>query len=181
LVLEIREVDAKGLAEDIVAELWTSKIVNSVVLIPLLDTNLATDTVNILDAYVWFPYHPTGKCPHDKQVTLHDRWVWDARRSGRFLHHAFFFPLKIPKNLQGCPLTVSAYGVPPFLLKRSTSKVDTKSSINEKGLEIQIVSEFAKETNSSIKYRVPPPDGGRWGWDVGNGTWNGVAGEIARS
>jgi hypothetical protein len=66
-------------------------------------------------------------------------------------------------------------------MKRSTSKVDTKSIIYEKGVEIQIVSEFAKTTNSSIKYRVPPPDGGYWGWDMGNGTWNGVPGEIARS
>ena len=69
LVLELRGFNAKLLAEDIVAELWTSKIVNSVVLIPLLDTSLATDTVNILDAYIWFPYHPTDKCPHDTYMT----------------------------------------------------------------------------------------------------------------
>ena len=181
LVLEIRDVNAKRLAEDIVAELWTSKILNSVVLIPLLDTHLATDPVNILDVYVWFPYHPTGKCPHDKHVTLHDRWVWNVRGSGHFLHNVCLFPPKIPKDLQGCPLTVSTFELPPFIMKRSTSKIDTKSIIYKKGLEIQIVSEFAKATNSSIIYRVPPPDGGKWGFDVGNGTWNGVTGEIARS
>jgi hypothetical protein len=65
-------------------------------------------------------------------------------------------------------------------MRRSTSKVDTKSIIYEEGLEIQIVSEFAKTTNSSINYRLPPPDGGQWGSDVGNGTWNGVTGEISR-
>ena len=69
LVSEIREVNAKRLAENIVAEMWTSKILNSVVLIPSQDTNLATDPVNILDAYIWFPYHPTGKCPYDKHMT----------------------------------------------------------------------------------------------------------------
>ena len=181
LVFEIRGVDAKRLAEDIFAELWTSRIVNSVVLIPLLDTNLASDTVNILDAYSWFPYHTTGKCPHDKHVTIHDRWVWDVRGSGHFLHNAGIFPPKIPNDLQGCPLTVSTFEVPPFIMKRSTSKVGTSGIIYEKGLEIQILTEFAQTTNSSIKYRVPPPDGGYWGWDVGNGTWNGVTGEIARS
>ena len=180
LVLEIREVSGKRLAEDIVAELWMSKILNSVVLIPLLDTNLTTDTVNILDAYIWFPYHPTGKCPHDKHVTLHDRWVWDVRGSGYFLYNAFLFPSKIPNDLQGCPLTVSTFEVPSLIMKSGTSKVDTKSIIYEKGVEIQIVSQFAKTTNSSIKYRIPPPDGGQWGWDVGNGTWNGVTGEVAR-
>ena len=181
LVLEVREVNAKRLAEDIVAELWTSRIVNSVVLIPLLDTHLATDPVNILDAYVWFPYHPTGKCPHDKHVTLHDRWVWDVRGRGHFMHNASLFPPKIPNNLHGCPLTVSTFEVPSFIMKRSTSKVDKKSIIYDKGIEIQILSELAKTTNSSIKYRVPPPDGGRWGSDVGNGRWNGVTGETARS
>jgi len=180
-VLEIREVNAKRLAEDIVAELWTSKIMNSVVLIPLLDTHLATDPMDILDAYIWFPYHPTGKCPHDKHVTLHDRWVWDVRGSGHFLHNACLFPPKIPDDLQGCPLTVSTFEVPAFIMKRSTSKVDNERIIYERGLEVQIVSVLAKTTNSTIKYRVPPPDGGNWGFDVGNGTWNGVTGEIVRS
>jgi len=182
LVSEVREVNAKRLAEDIVAELWTSRIVNSVVLIPhtQVDTHLATHPVNILDAYIWFPYHATGKCSHDKHVTLHDRWVWDVRGSGHFLHNACLFPPKIPNDLQGCPFTVSTFEVPAFIMKRSTSKVDKESIIYEEGVEIQIVSVLAKTTNSSIKYRVPPPDGGNWGFDVGNGTWNGVTGEIAR-
>jgi hypothetical protein len=106
--------------------------------------------------------------------------VWDVIGRGRFLHNTCLFPPKIPKDLQGCPLTVSTFEVPAFIIKLSTSKVDTKSIIYEKGLEIQIVSELAKTTNSSIQYRVPPPDGGHWGWDAGNGTWNGVTGEIAR-
>jgi hypothetical protein len=150
------------------------------VLIPLLDANLATDPVYILDAYVWFPYLPTGKCPHDKHVTVQDRWVWDVRGKGHFVHNACLFPPKIPKDLQGCPLTVSTFEVPGFIMNRITSKADTKSIIYEKGLEIQMVSELAKTTNSSIKYRVPPPDGGHWGWEVGSGMWNGVTGEIAR-
>jgi len=66
-------------------------------------------------------------------------------------------------------------------MKRSTSKVDKESIIYEKGVDIQIVSELGKTSNSSIKHRVPSPDGGYWGWDVGNGTWNGITGEIARS
>ena len=181
LVLEIREFITKRLAEDIVTELWTSKLVNSVVLIPLLDTNVSTDPMNVLDAYIWFPYHPAGKCPHDTYVTLHDRWVWDVRGRGHFLHNVCLFPPKIPNDLQGCPLTVSTFEVPNFIMKRTTSKLDNESVIYEKGVDVQIVSEFAKTTNSSITYRVPPPDGGQWGFDVGNGTWIGVTGEIVRS
>jgi hypothetical protein len=181
LVLAIRGVRTKRLAEDIVAELWASKIVNSVVLIPSLDTNMSTDPVNILDSYVWFPYHPTGKCPHDTYVTLPDRWVWDVRGSGHFLHNASLFPPKIQNDVHGCPLTVSTFDIPSFIMKRNTSKLDNEGVIYGKSLDIQIVSEFAKTTNSSIIYRVPPPDGGQLGWDVGNGTWIGVTGEIARS
>ena len=184
LVSEIREVNAKRLAEDIVAELWSSKIVNSVVLIPLLDTHLSTaplNILNILEAYIWYPYHPTGKCPHDKHVTLRDLWVWDVRGNGHFLHNACLFPPKIPNDLQGCPLTVSTFEVPSFIMKRSTSIVDKESIIYEEGVDVQIVSEFAKTTNSSVKYRVPPPDGGQWGFDLGNGTWVGVTGETSRS
>lgn len=52
LLTGIRDINAEFLAEDIFAELWTSGIVNSVVLIPALDTNVATGNVNILDAYI---------------------------------------------------------------------------------------------------------------------------------
>ena len=91
LVSVIREISAKRLAENIVAELRTSKIMNSVVFIPFLGINLATDPVHILDAYVWFPCHPTGKCPHDKNVTLLDRWVWDVRGGGILCTAPVFF------------------------------------------------------------------------------------------
>jgi hypothetical protein len=106
--------------------------------------------------------------------------VWDVRGMGHFVHNVCLFPPKIPKDLQGCPLTISTFEVPSLIMKRSTGNVDTKSIIYEKGVDVQIVSEFAKTTNSSIVCRGPPPDGGQWGFDVGNGTWNGVAGEIAR-
>ena len=97
------------------------------------------------------------------------------------MHSTCLFPPKIPNDLQGCPLTVSTFEIPSFIMKSSTSKVDKGSIIYEKGVDILIVSVLAKTTNSSIKYHVPPPGGGKWGFDVGNGTWNGVTGEITRS
>ena len=182
LVMEIRDVSAKLLAGDIFAELWTSRVVNSVVLIPALYTHVATtDAVNILDAYVWYPYRSTGRCPHNKDVTVQGHWVLDVRKMGHFLHNTCLFPRKIPNDVQGCPLTVSTFEVPSFIMRKNTAHVHAKNITYDKGLEIQIVSELARTTNSSIKYRDPPPDGGHWGWDLGNGTWNGVTGEIANS
>jgi ionotropic kainate glutamate receptor 3/ionotropic kainate glutamate receptor 5 len=180
LVMEIH-VHAKLLAEDISAELWTSRVVNSVVLIPALDTHMATGTVNILDAYLCFPYQPTVQCPQVKDAVLQDRWILDSRNRSHFLHNTSLFPQKIPNGLHGCPLTVSTFELPPMIMRKNTTEVDPKNIVYDKGLEIQILTELAKSTNSSLKFRETPPGHEHFGVDLGNGTWNGVTGEIARS
>jgi hypothetical protein len=52
---EIRYINAKLFAENISAELWTSGVVNLVVLIPALHTHLATNIVNTMDEYICLP------------------------------------------------------------------------------------------------------------------------------
>jgi hypothetical protein len=103
------------LAEDISAELWISRAVNSVVLISTLethlatgtantldthlatgtantlDTHLATGTANTLDAYIYFPYQPTVLCPQVKDVVLQDHWILDSRNRSHFLHNTSLF------------------------------------------------------------------------------------------
>jgi hypothetical protein len=181
IVMDIHNIDVKLLAADIFAELWISRIVNSVVLIPTTNKHTTADTVNVLNAYIWFPYHPRGQCPHIKDALLWDQWVLDTKSIGHFLHNAPLFPEKIPRDLHGCPLTVSTFELPPMIMRAKTTKADTKNVTYDKGLEVQILAEFAKSTNSLVKYRGAPSDGGQWGWNLGNGTWNGVTGEIARS
>lgn len=175
----IRDKNAKFLAEDIFAELWTSGVVNSVVLIPTLDTHLATGTVSILDAYIWLAHLSVAKCTHAKDAFLQNRWIMDSNNTGHFLHSVSFFPEKFPKNLHGCPLIVSTFELPPLIMRTNTTEGDPNNIIYDKGLEIQILTELAKSINSSLKFREPPPDGGKWGWDLGNGTWNGLTGEMA--
>ena len=181
LVTEIRHVNAKLLAEDIFAELWTSRVVNSVVLISALDTHLATGTANTLDVYICSPYQPTVQCSQVKDVVLQDRWILDSRNRSHFLHNTSLFPQKIPNDLHGCPFTVSTFLVPPFIMRKNTIEVDPENITYDKGLEIHILTELAKSTNSSLKFRKTPPGHEYWGIDLGNGTWNGVTGEIARS
>jgi hypothetical protein len=177
VVTEIRDVDAKLLAADIFAQLWASRIADSVVLMPTLETRTAT-----LDAYLWFPYSPDGRCPHVKDAVLWNRWISDNSSSGgHFLHSGSLFPPKIPTDVHGCPLTVSTFEMAPMIMRHERTKVDSEDVTYDKGLEVQILAVLAKSTNSTLKYRIAPPDGGRWGWNVGNGTWNGVTGEIARS
>jgi len=179
LLKGIRDINAKFLAEDIFAELWTSGVVNSVVLIPTLDTHTATGTMSIMDAYIWLPHLLVGKCTHVKDAFLQNRWVLDRNNTGHFLHNTSFFPQKFPRDLHGCPLTVSTFDLPPLIMRTKTTEVDPNNIIYDKGLEIQILTELAKSINSSLKFRDTPPDGGKWGWDLGNGTWNGLTGEIA--
>jgi hypothetical protein len=183
IVTQTRDVDAKLLAADIFAELWASKIVDSVVLMPTSETHTeGRDTVNTLDAYLWFPYNPAGRCPHVIDAILWDHWISDNSSSrGHFLHPGSLFPPKIPTDVHGCQLSVSTFEMPPMIMREERTKVDETENVTyDKGLEIQILEELAKSTNSTLKYRVAPPDGGRWGWNLGNGTWNGVTGEIAR-
>ena len=174
-------VNAKLLAEIISAELWTSTVVNSVVLIPALDTHLATGTANTPDAYICSPYQPTVQCSQVKDVVLQDRWILDSRNRSHFLHNTSLFPQKIPNDLHGCPFTVSTFPVPSFIMRQNTIEVDPGNFTYDKDLEIQILTELAKSTNSSLKFRKTPPSREYWGRDLGNGTWNGVTGEIARS
>lgn len=181
IVIEIGNVDAKLLASDIFAELWMSRIMDSVVLMPSLEKHTAPDIVNILDAYLWFPYHDADHCAHVKDAVLWDRWVSEDNSRGHFLRAASLFPHKIPKDLLGCQLTVSTFEMPPMIMRKETTKADPKNITYDKGLEVRILAELAKSTNSLVKYREAPPDGGRWGWHLGNGIWNGVTGEIARS
>jgi hypothetical protein len=180
LVGRIRYMNAKYLAEDIFGEMWASKVVNSVILIPTTDKQVSTNTVYMLDAYIWFPYQPKGNCARVKHAVLQDRWVQDSSNTGHFVHNASVFPEKIPRDIHGCPLTVSTFQLAPWIMTKKTTKIDPNNIMYDKGLEFQILTELAKSSNSSLKFRKAPSDGGRWGWDLGNGTWNGVTGEMAR-
>jgi hypothetical protein len=181
LVAEMRDVNAKLLAEEISAELWTSRVVNTGVLIPALVTYLATGTANTLDAYICFPYQPTVQCSQVKDVVLQDRWILDSRNRSHFLHNASLFPQKIPNYLHGCPFTVSTFPVTPLIMRKNNIEVDPENVIYDEGLETQILTELAKSTNRSLKFRKPPPGHEYWGRDLGNWTWNGVTREVARS
>jgi hypothetical protein len=68
-----------------------------------------------------------------------------------------------------------------MIIRKNTIEVDPENIIYDKGLEMQIQTELAKNTNSSLKFRKPPPGHEYWGRDLGNGTWSGVTGEVARS
>lgn len=147
----IRDINANLLAEDIFAELWPSRVVDSGVLIPALDSNTATGYANML---VWFPYKRVGKCTHVKDTVLQNRWILDSNNTGHFIHNTSAFPQKISRDLHGCPLTVSRFELPLFIMRKNTTEVDPQNTVHDKGLELQILREVANSKNSSLKFRL---------------------------
>ena len=154
------------LTQDILSELWHSKVVNAVVL-----KQLSASKLNI---YTSFPYHPRGRCGDIRDVVLLDICVTNKEGNSRFLHNTSLFPAKIPRDLYGCPFTVSTFEYEPFMMKRkATSTVEY-----EDGLDLRLIRVIGQAMNMTMVLQPPPPDGSRWGFLLENGTWVGVTAEI---
>ncbi|KAJ4443733.1 hypothetical protein ANN_05511, partial [Periplaneta americana] len=173
------------IAEALLSELWRSSYIsNAIVLSPTQDTILEDDlkTKNVeprVNLYSFFPYSPPGNCGNITKAFLLDQWVVDGNGRGRFLRNSMLFPNKIPHNFHRCPITVSGFVHPPFVVEIKNSSEDSKELIYENGIGVRIVDVFAKLMNLSIRYREPPPNDEMWGSPVENGSWTGVTGEIS--
>jgi hypothetical protein len=144
----------------ILKELKHRKIVNAIV----FDT--ASQQQHTLDIYSWFPYqYPTGKCGQLRAVVLMDQWV--VHNGGHFARNATLFPTKTPRDLGGCPLTVSTFPFPPFTIPGHQEKMTYDG-----GFEIRLLEFIARTMNMSITYRPPPPE--LWGQKLANGSWTGI-------
>jgi Ligand-gated ion channel. len=182
-VLGFREESLDGnkrLVDDILTEIFKWQIINAVVVIKSEEYNETMDTEGenpVLDVFTWFPYIPPGRCGDVKNSTLLDRWMVNATRE-YFLTNQLLFPLKVPKDMHGCPLKVSTFEFGPMMMNQKDNK-DGTVSYNE-GVEFLLLQNLAKISNMTLIFRPPPPDNGLWGIDLGNGTWNGVPGELVR-
>jgi hypothetical protein len=154
---------------DILSELWHSNVVNAIVL-----SRKASGKE--IDVHTWFPYHPQGRCGDVRDAILLDSWTEDEGKRGRFLHNKPLFPEKIPHDMYGCPFAVSTFEYEPFMIKgKKSSEVQYQD-----GLDLRMISVLGQELNMTMVLRPPPPDGGRWGFLLDNGTWVGVTAEMMR-
>ncbi|PNF21528.1 hypothetical protein B7P43_G13527 [Cryptotermes secundus] len=171
------------LASDLFSKLWKWKILNAILVAPVLENgNTAEpDYVPILDVYTWFPYKPPGHCTNIKDAALLDQWVPDERGKSKFLYNISLFPSKIPDDFHGCELRVSTFEFVPFVGRKKTTKNDPNKVIFDEGLEVRLLEHICMKINMSIHFLDLPADGGRWGINLGNGSWTGVTGEIIRS
>lgn len=168
MILQIGITPNDTLTQDILSELWHSKVVNAVVL-----RQLSASKLNI---YTSFPYHPRGRCGDIRDVVLLDSFITNKEGKSSFLHNTSLFPAKIPRDLHGCPFTVSTFEYEPFMLKRKA----TSSVEYEDGLDLRLIRVIGQAMNMTMVLQPPPPDGSRWGYLLDNGTWVGVTAEIMR-
>lgn len=140
-------------------ELKNRKIMNVIILVP------ASREHHSLDMYSWFPYKPpTGKCGQIRTPILVDQWI--MHKSGYFTRNASLFPIKIPRDLGKCPLTVSTFPFPPFTI------AGNQKNTYEGGFEIRLVEFIARALNMSVVYTAPTPEMMRQ--TLGNNSWTGI-------
>jgi hypothetical protein len=171
------------LAEDILTEFWNEKIINTAVLLPASDSSKIRfqafmkgvenmELVALQEVYAFFPYHTKNKCGNVIHASLLDYWVRNDSVEGRFLSNVPLFPSKIPPNLQGCTLSVSALELEPAILKRKSAYDD--------GLEIILLNTILSYMNLSAVFLPQPPNNERWGRYLSNGSWDGLIGSVAK-
>ncbi|KAJ4443734.1 hypothetical protein ANN_05512 [Periplaneta americana] len=172
------------IAEALLSEFWKSSyIINAIVLSStlsvILEDGLNTDGgrpgVNV---YTFYPYSPPGNCGNITKAFLIDQWFVDNNSNGRFLRNSILFPNKIPHDFHGCPITVSGFVHPPFIIEIKNSSKDGDQLIYENGIGVQLIEVLAKRVNMSVRYRKPPPPNEMWGYPLENGSWTGVRGEV---
>jgi hypothetical protein len=170
-------------AEDILAEFWSEKIVNTAVLLPASDCSKLRfqnpvegaenmELVALQEVYVYFPYQATNKCGNITHASLLDYWVKSDSLEGRFLRNVPLFPSKIPPDLHGCTLSVSTFELEPVIMKRKSAYDD--------GLEIRLLNTILSYLNLSAVFLPPPPKNERWGRHLPNGSWDGIIGSVAQ-
>jgi hypothetical protein len=140
---------ANLLALKICETVWNmSKSFNVVILVP--DYLLINREVNVLNLYTWFPYE-TNSCGKPIQVVLMDRCLPDDK--GQLSNNVPLFPNKIPNNLKGCPIKVSASELIPYVISTNTYiDSDGNTVYNYRGLEMEYLLLVTEATNLTLVF-----------------------------
>lgn len=164
VVLNTIHTNPRQQVRSILKELKKKKILNVIVLV------LANRDHHTLDIYSWFPYQsPTGKCGKIRAVDLTEQWIMN--KDGYFSRNVSLFPTKIPNDLGKCPLTVTTFPFPPFIIPGRHANLSY-----EGGFEIRLLEFIADTLNLSVVYRSPPP--GLWGHKLENGSCTGMCSDL---
>ena len=142
------------LAPLICETMWAkNRIINVVVMVPNSDDVLMDGDIRSLDLYTWFPYTTTS-CVEPRQVIRIDQCLPD--NNGQRSRNKSLFPNKIPNNLRGCSIRVSAAELKPnVILTNSYKNSDGNTVYNYRGLEIEYLLLLAEATNLTVEFLSP--------------------------
>ena len=144
-------------------------VANAVLMVP-------TGNNSSVRAYTWFPYLPLGECGK-KNITAIFLDECLMGNNATFLRNVPFFRQKFPHNLYGCPIVVSTFPWPPFIIKSQADELGDKVVYTE-GLEIKLLRTIAHRLNSTLEYLPPPADDSKWGARQPCGSWTGLLGDV---
>lgn len=148
-------------AAKIAEDLWSFRIVNGIVVLP------TPDEITNYNVYSWFPYEH-GNCGQNFNKTL----VIDSCRNGKFRKNMLWYPKKIPKQLNGCPVRVRVVEWPPYVMQPTYHISGTELYEFNEGIEIELMKTIAAKINLTVIYSMSdnPND---WGNIDSNGTVTG--------
>jgi hypothetical protein len=153
----------------VLSEFRELKAMNAIVL-------LLTPNNPEVRTYTWFPYRYPGQCGKQEfEPDFSDEYLVENRAVS--FRNVALPQQKAPLDMYGCPIVVSTFPWPPFIIK-SQSNNETVKVFYTEGLEIKLMNVIAQSMNSTIKYLPPPADESKWGGRTPSGTWNGLLGEV---
>lgn len=144
--------------------LWIYHVMNVIILVHDYNNH------SILNIFSWEPYDPPTRCGEKHQRIDKHIKLYNTCENGRLSQDAALFPLKIPNNLKGCPISILGVIWHPFL-NHNTSTGD------DPGIDREILDVIAERINFTIELDTSE---GTWGDRAPNGTWSGMMGALKR-
>jgi hypothetical protein len=180
---------------EILTELWNWNIMNVIVLVPAQSRQIQYNEneshtksskrqvseklpIPILEVFAWFPYQLPSLCGQVKKATLINTWVSDGEDIGRFLHEIPLFGKKIPSDIHGCPIRVSAFAYSPFFIQNMNNGKHKDTVVFNDGLEFRLLKAIITATDISVTFHSYPVGGDLWGRPLKNGSWTGILGQV---
>jgi len=139
------------LAKAILKDLSDIQVLNAVILLEQPKNFPKRHSTHLFDLHIitWFPFSPpSGYCGAMNHTNTIDTWISDKQQ---FYLNKDLFENKIPPNLGLCPLKISTYHFPPFVIfpdKNTTSLSDMG------GVDMAMLQHISELANVSI---VLPP------------------------
>ena len=108
------------------------------------------ETVMKLVVYTWFPYQTSDRCTEVKDITILDSWVISAQ--GHFTKNTDFFPRKISKSLNGCPMKVAVRDLDWFITAYYDYEEISSVSVlkNVGGFEVDLLTIILYQLNMTF-------------------------------